>query len=65
MWWGIGVALLIAGIVIFWVGVYGSNFEAPQTSDWGNRFIWPGVFTAAFGIGILLWQLFWFVEGRL
>jgi hypothetical protein len=51
-WWP-GIALVVCGVAVFLFGFMNTDIEAPQASDYGNRFIWPGIITAAVGVVVL------------
>lgn len=46
----IGGITAILGVFTFLYGMANTNIEAPQASDWGNRFIWPGIWMFIGGI---------------
>ena len=57
----LGFALIIIGGFVFFVGLDNTNIEAPSASDWGNRFIWPGIGIALLGAAMIGFQIFAFV----
>lgn len=57
----LGLALLLTGVTVFLYGFANTNITAPQESDPGNRYIWPGILTAAAGLLLMLVRLGLFV----
>jgi len=56
-----GLALIVIGAAVFLFGFSNTNIEAPQASDYGNRFIWPGIGLALLGAAMIGFQIFAFV----